>query len=297
MNNKVVTGEDMMFKEDIKLIDSEIAKKFGINDSSELIERDEFIVIYDHKIHVLDGKALADDSKKKKKQGYAKIYTSNFNLTEESTLEKIEEDYFNANKAKLDAIKDDFIKNSVKGITPKADGSLKGCLGDVVSKELISKINEQYSDLLKSIKKTKTSLDDIAKEIYQKPIFSLLNKDNEKLAINDGRIYNLLTVGEYIAMFEKSFEPNYYKEIYTWADSGISPEEISSHLMKNKDKVHRMAFPLIRNKIWHSDRSFKLYIDGKYYVPQISGSKKELESTYHELLEYKIKISAAMEYR
>jgi hypothetical protein len=111
----------------------------------------------------------------------------------------------------------------------------------------------------------------------------------------DGKVYRLLTIPDYISKFQGSFEPKFYKDVQCKSGSA-TPEETAQLLTNNSDKIHRKALPLVRNKIWHSDKSFKLQVDGTYLIPEFEGKLSNLAAMYQKWLELKIKIDAAKEY-
>ena len=75
----------------------------------------------------------------------------------------------------------------------------------------------------------------------------------------------------------------------------MTPEEVSKELTDNRDKVHPWGFPFIRNKIWYNDKSFKILLDGIYWIPKFVSTSKNAEERYKNAIEMKIKIYAAQE--
>jgi len=278
MARKVVEGDDMFFKDDIQIIDVEIAAPLSMPSNLPIFSRDELQIFYDGHIYVAVKERTPD--------ALIKVYTETFGLKEIESPKEQEDEYFSGNSTLIDKLKADFIERAVNGISLLDDGSLKGTLGPQISSELIEKITQEYASLTPS--GTSTKFNDGS-------VFNSYMKDCEQMLVLDGKAYKLITIPEYISKFQKSFEKSFYKKVQSMCCSA-APEEVYQLLTDNSHFVHRKVLPMVRNKIWHSNRSSKLLLDGTYWLPEFEGKTDNFVSKYEKLLERKIKIDTAKKY-
>ncbi len=275
MTVKVVDGGEMFFKDDIQIIDVELGSPLSIPVPLPIIDKDELQIFYKGQIYLLTeekGKEAIPDA-------LFKAYTCNFGLREIATAKEHEVDYFTRNKKHFDQQKSDFIERTVNGIDV-LDDELKGTLGPQISSELVERITQEYASLISS-------------STAAASVFESFTTD--RLLVRDGRVYSLLTIPEYIERFENGIRPSFYKKLLPFSVSA-TPEEIYKKITENENNVRRNAFPMLRNKIWHSQRSSKFLLDDIYWIPQYEGGLDELHKKYKKLLGRKVKIDAAKEY-
>ena len=269
---KVVRG-DMFFEDDIKIIDAELDATLNLP-TLPILSRDELQVLYNGRIFI------ASDNPSDEK--YIKVYTEKFGLQEIDTSRVQEDKYFSDNAERFRKMKESFIEKVVNGIS--ANSKIPQ-----LSAELVDRIRKKYviTNLPEQTKAGKR----IIVPITDGSIFSQIS-GYERVLMLDKKIYDLKTIPEYISIFEESFDKKFYKEAMLIAGEK-TPEEISKSLIENKDKIHRKVLSKVRNKIWHSERSFKLYLDGTYWIPDYRENAQKLNTLYYKLLERDIKIDAA----
>ncbi|VVB78016.1 Uncharacterised protein [uncultured archaeon] len=279
---KVIRGGNMFFEDDIKIIDAEIDSSLNIPEPP-VFSRDCLQIIYNGHIFVASKNPVQDKR--------IKVYTRVFGL-DEIESPKIQEDrYFSENLDKITKVKQDFIERVVNGITDLGSTGAKVRASNQLGQELIERINKVYEKMIKpnaqSIvgKGLVTKLDDGS-------IFNSEMQGSERILVLDKKVYDLLTIPEYISIFEGSFDPDFYKKIQKLSGNA-SPKDISDMITANKDKVHRKALPMVRNKIYHSERSAELFLDDLYWIPRYRETTNTLEKTYQKLIEKNIKVEAA----
>ena len=283
---KVVQGDEMFFKDDIQIIDVEIATPLNMPNNIPIFSRDELQIFYNGHIFVASEEETPDAS--------IKVYTETFGLKEIASPKEQEDEYFAANSALMDKLKEDFIERTVNGISILDDQNLKGTLGNQVSSELVEKITQEYASLTPSRTYTMPGKGLVTK-LNDSSIFNTYMQGSERVLILDGKVYLLATMSEYLAQFERSFKPAFYTQVTNMCNTA-APEKVSQLLTDNADKIHEKALPVARNKIWHSKRSFKLHLDGIYWIPEFKGKTDDMIAAYQRLLERKVKIDAAKEY-
>jgi hypothetical protein len=277
---KVIRGGNIFFEDDIKIIDAELDCPLNLP-AMPIFSRDELQIFYNGHVFVA--------SKKPDKDKQIKVYTMTFGLEETDSPKAQEERYFSDNSAVIDKLKRDFVERVINGISV-LDMSTRGDISQL-GKELAERINQRYSAILKPAKQTSAGSGLIAK-LEDGSIFNSEVSGCERVLILDKKVYELLTMREYISIFKESFDSSFYKKVQEACNSSTL-EEISKMMLDNKDKIHRKVLPMVRNRIWHSDRSFRLYLDETYWIPQFRDNTSSLVTAYQKLIEKKVKIDAA----
>jgi len=284
---KVVQGGDMFFKDDIRIDDTNITSTLSLPDTP-IFSRDELRIMYNGHIFVA--------TKTSTPNAQIKVYTLEFGLKEAKSPKEKEDKYFSDNSNLIDKIKSDFIKKCVRGISILDDDKhpLKGALGTQIGSELVERVVKEYDSKISPRAYTPPPGKGLITKLSDGSILNSYMNDCERVLLLDGKAYDLETIPEYISIFKNSFKPSFYKEVKKKCASA-SPEEIYQFLTDNSDKIHRKALPYVRNKIWYSNRSFKLLLDETYWIPQFRGKVDDLVSKYQKLIERKIKIDAIKE--
>jgi len=273
----------MFFEGDIKIIDAELDSPITLPTPIPVFSRDELQVFYNGHIYVAS-KNPADERK-------IKVYTMVFGLEEIASPKIQEEQYFSANSTLFDKLKSEFIERVVNGINDIGSGSVRARAGSQLGQELIDRINGVYANMKKPAIQNLAGKGLITK-LEDGSLFNTEMQGCERVLALDRKFYDLYTIPEYVSIFQGSMTPEFFKELQK-ASQSQTPEEISAMITKNKDKVHRKVLPMVRNKIWHSDKSGELYLDGTYFVPQYRAGYNEATEAYQKLLEKKLKIDAA----
>ena len=287
MSNKVVQGDNMFFKDDVQIIDSEIATPLNMPPNIPIFSRDELQIFYNGHIFVA--------TKETTKDALIKVYTLTYGLKEIESPKEQEDKYFSDNSALTDKLKADFIERSVNGICLQNNEHLRGNLGTQISAELIERVTQEYSSLTNPITSAPLSVKGLIAKLNDGSLFNSYMKNFERALLLEKKLYSLATIPEYISKFQQSFNSDHYDNILNKCSSA-TPEEVYKILTDNSDKIHSKVLSLVRNKIWHSDRSFKLFLDGIYWIPEFKDKVDNSVSNYQRLLERKIKIDAAKKY-
>lgn len=279
---KVIRGGNMFFEDDIKIIDSELDTPLNLPEPP-IFSRDELQILYNGHVYIA--------TKNTSDAGKIKVYTMVFGLKETDSPKVQEDQYFSDNSPLIDKQKQDFIEKVVNGISDLGSGLAKTRGGSQISQELADRITQVYAKMIKPNKQNPSGKGLVTK-LEDGSVFNSEMQGCERVLVLDKKLYDLLTIPEYISIFQNSFEPNFYKKLEK-ACQTLPPQEISEMISNNKDKVHRKVLPKARNKIWHSNRSGELYLDGNYWIPQFRSSNNDLVQVYKKLLEKKVKIDAA----
>jgi hypothetical protein len=273
-----------VFEDDIKIIDAELEAPLNIA-MPPVFTRDEAQIFYRGHVFLLSPK-VGDN--------HIKVYTETFGL-EETDCPKMQEDaYFAGNKAAFDRLKQDFAERVLNGVSYLGGKFVSsGKISPLLGSELVKRIEATYSKLAKPAKQADAGKGLIAK-LNDGSVFGSEMIGCERVLVMDKKIYDLLSLQEYIKIFESAIDSKYYKELNELAASA-TPEEIAKNITDHKDKIHRKVVPKVRNNIWHSNRSAKLFLDGAYWIPQFRASYADSVALYKSLLEKKLKIDAAKE--
>jgi hypothetical protein len=299
-NGKIIDGEDLFFKDDVQIHKSQLEKKLSLP-APTLCQRDELQIIYKGNVFV-----IAKNPRESLPKTEIKVYTNVYGLQRAKaadggaeTIKSIEDRYFRENQDEISKAVHDMVSKSVTGIplTLKKDddsGDTACLVTNQIGSQLVDKINEHYASMKSSLPRN-TGGTGVISDSKDGSEFNNYFSGSIGLLVLDRKLYYLETMQEYIAKFQKAFEPSFYKEINSKC-AAATPEEVADLLEKNAGKVHPKALPTIKNKIWLSKRSFKLYMDGTYFVPHCAGSVDKLEQEYSMRLEMKAKIDGVKKY-
>lgn len=284
--SKVISAGNMFFEDDIKIIDAELDSSLVLPGKLPIFSRDELQVFYNGHIFV-----ASKDPKVDLKDKHVKFYTMIFGLEEIDSPKSQEDKYFADNASAIDKLKQDFIERVVNGLSVYDTSSTARAKIPQLGQELAERIAKKYALIPKPLKQEPAGKGLVGK-LEDGSVFNKEVTGYERVINLDGKIYDLFTISEYISKFEKNFDPVFYKKLQEKSKSE-SPEEISKYIGDNKDKVHRKVLSSVRNKIWYSDRSGRLYLDETYWIPVFRSSANDSVSLYQKYLEEKIKIDGA----
>lgn len=281
MGKKVVQGGELLFKEDIIIDEEAIRMQLSIPSKIPIFSADEMQVFYNGHVFTV--------TKNSSKEAMIKIYTIEYGLNEAKSPKLQEDEYFKTNTTEVSKIKEDFFKKAVIGMP---DACSDKSLEKHACSTLIEKINHAY-DIAECSYKAPPGKGIISK-LCDDSIFNTYTGNFERAMLLDGKVYRLETIQEYLSMFQKAIEPKFYKELEK-KSALMTPEEVFKELTDNRDKVHPWGFPFLRNKIWYNDKSFKIFLDGIYWIPKFVSTSKNAEERYKNAIEMKIKIYATQE--
>lgn len=312
MSGKVVSGGEMVFLDDIIIFEEEIPLPFKLPDVP-IFSRDELTIFYKDQVYVVGDRdvigdvasndlpdtvvdnIVGDDSdvtdvvdNDTKANDMIKVYTQSFNLEKIGSPKNQESAWFTEHSALIAQIHRDFIERCVDGIN--IGSGADGVLGHQISAELLERIEQSYVGLGKDNKKVVEAIN------KNTSVFNTLPESKQSLIL-DGKVYNLMTVGEYLSGFEKAFEDeDLFTEIMRMCRTK-TPREIAQELDANQDQIRPRALFFMRDKIWNGERSFEINIDGDYLVPQYVGGAQPVIDEYSSRLREKIKHDAVKAYR
>ena len=279
MSGKIVNDGEMVFLEDIVIFEEEIPKPFNLP-GMPVFSRDELTIFYRGQIYLAQDLTATEGD-------IIKIYTQSYKLEKIASPQHQESAWFAEHATIIAQLQRDFITRCVDGID--MGSSLGGVLGHQVSAELVERIEQNYVGTDKDRIKIVQAIQE------DSSLFNTLPA-NEHSLILDGKMYNLITIGEYLGGFEKAFEPGFFRTMVELGKTK-NPEEIARELNANKDKMSPRAIFFIRDKIWNGEGSFEINIGGDYLVPQYVGEVQPVIDEYSSRLREKIKHDAAKIYR
>lgn len=276
----------MYFLDDIKIIDTEVSAGLSLPTPQPIFSKDELMVFYKGHIFV--------PSKEQDPGAMIKIYTMEFGLAERDLPKKQEEEYFANHSKRIETLKENFLERAVNGLSVPEEGEAMGVLGPQIGNDLTEKITQEYSQYTQKAAHDSAGGGLITKADDGSVFGKYMHECKRALAL-EGRLYQLATIPEYISLFQSSFQPAFFSDAMDMAKTA-TPKVVSEYLSANSDKVNRKALPLVRNKIWYSERSFEIRLDGRYWVPQMLTSMDSIIDKYGKLLERRLKLDASKEY-
>jgi len=288
---KVVRPGTMFFEDDIKIIDAELDSPLSLSGPMPIFSRDEVQLLYKGHIFVATGEALDNNGGTKLPEDYLKSYTLVFGVREIENPKVQEDAYFLKYHDQIEKVKEGFIERVVNGLSELDASGSSRTKSSQIGQELADRIIQRYATLPKQPQQPLVDSGLIGK-LDDGSVFNSEVTGCERVLLLDRKVYELFTMQEYVAIFENSFDATFYQVLLNKCKTA-TPEEISQILTENRKKVHRKVFPRVRNKIWHSERSGKLYLDGTFWLPVYRGKVEDVDGYYKKMLERKIKIDAA----
>ena len=273
---KVVVGDELFFKDDLKINEHEVAAPLNVPTPLPIISLDELVILYNGQVLVPRAGGTL---------GEIKIYTEKFGLEAYETPKQHEDAYLLSNEEQVSEEKAKFLKRAI-GRT-SGSGCDTSLLGEAINSLLKEMLDKSYP-----VPTTRAPVPGkgLIPRLDDNSVLNTL-EGVERLLVLDSKVYDLKTMPEFISKFERSFEPAFYKKAM---DAGITstPEQIYTLFTANEKKVVKEVLPMVRNKIWHSNRSFKLFMDGVYWVPEYKCQLEELSVSYQKAMERRLKEDA-----
>lgn len=267
VGKKVVEGFDILFKDDFSIVDSEISRKLALP-KPYILNPNEMLIIYDDSLFKLSNTPSNKD--------YMKFYRRTYGIMPSGSIKDQETKYFADNASKIDDLKKEFISNCVS-IPPSLKNKVPD-LGKQIGKEIAKKIVKEYPKA----------------DSTHNSIFSQLGCDD--IILLDEKLYQLITIPSFLSKYEKSFEPKFFKDLIKSSENS-TPEEVSELISKNKENVNGLALAVIRDKIWCNDKSLKIFLDGKYLIPDYKGHSDKLSDSYMLMIERQVKLDATQDFQ
>lgn len=213
---------------------------------------------------IIHGSEVYRLNRKPSKDNYFKVYKDKFGLRKIGDTYDMEKKYFRKFSKEIGILRKEFIESTIGSVSQGISTLNRKACRDLLKK----KIDKEYS--------------------YEEMPSNII-------ILAGNIVYELLTMEEFISLFESSFEPSFFKKIKRMC-STENPETISEALLNNEYKVNRRALSVIRGRLWHSERSAECYIDRTFYVPEYKGKKDKLIEKYSRKTEKRIKLDAIEEF-
>ena len=274
---KVVEGFNIFFKDDFSIIDSEVSSRMTLP-IPYLVDPDQLLIISDGKVFRLDY-----DGPSSAEEDYIKVYTELYRLVELGSVRELEQRYFENFDSQFHDLKKEFIDNCID--VPVDMRTYVPDLNKQIGKDLVKRVEEAHP---KRPKKSKEA---------GKSLFSELG--HEKLLILDKKMYELATIPQFLERFDRNAfdpqEPEFFEALIEMSRK-TTPKLVSEYLEKNKPKIHKNAFYIIRDKIWCNEKSGELFLGGTYFIPEYVGHTDGMIDNYLRLIEREVKLDAAKRY-
>ena len=269
MGKRVVEGGPIRFKEDLPIDAAEIAKPLALPPFSILPDR--FTVWYKARFYELGGAAG---------KAFARIWRREYGLREAEAAGAREERFFKSpDVAKAQ-------REWLGRVLPGADLSKR--LGPQVAQVVKEKIEELCAVAGRAPQR------DVGRGTTRRSAdASVLGEmhGHQRFLHVDGKIYDLLSLAEYLATFEKAFDPALFKSLQKECDAA-TPEDVVRTMAGSLDRMDKKTYGVIRGKVHYDDRTFELRLDGVYFIPEYLCAAAEFQKAYRVLAEKRLKVDA-----
>ncbi|MEW6365336.1 MAG: hypothetical protein AB1714_11970 [Acidobacteriota bacterium] len=274
MRRKVVEGGPVIFKEDMPIDEAAVSAPLGLPAAS--IGRNELTLLYKGRFFVLNRKPA---------DSFAKIWGTTYGIEEDDSPKKMEDSYRAANANEITGAQREWLAK----VLPSVDlPTAMQVYGDQLKSILREKVAAVYATPSRVPGHT-TGAGTIA-PLCEGAVLDEL-EGCERMLFIDGKAYELLTLAEYLSKFVKTFDPQFWKTLSSAAKTA-TPEAVIRLIEGNRDKVERKTAGVLKGKIHFNERSFELFLDGVYFIPEHMGATSEIIDRYNRLLEGRMKLDA-----
>jgi hypothetical protein len=172
---------------------------------------------------------------------------------------------------------------------------------EALKSSLIKKIKDEYSQyqVQQIAKSNEGNVEDKIASLMlrtnRQERFGVLREDsllcsyalNKNIMMIDSKVYELVTVADFISMFKQYISPQFYNRLQRFS-SKREPRDIAELVEQAKDELEHKYHSRIVNKLMSS----RLKINGNFYLPLYLEKAEKLCQRYSKFLEMKTKIDA-----
>ncbi len=264
----------MLFRDDLPIDRDEVGSPLGLPALD--LAAEPFTVLYQHRLLLLR-RAGADHR--------AWIWGHEYGLLEEGTAGQAEAAYRARHAAEIAAATAAWLGRVLPGVEPTA--ALQ-TWGEALVETLRQAIAAAYPDQSRPPRPTVGQ-----GTVLPRADGALLEQLQgfERVLLLDGKLYDLLTVPEYLARFERDVDPGLFTRLVEKAGQA-TPQEVAALMTSCRDLIRPAAFHALKGKLHHDRRTFALCLDGAYLVPEHAGAASQLLGAHNRLLERSLKTEA-----
>jgi len=267
MGKRVVEGGPIRFRDDLPIAEAEIPKPLGVPAIALL--PDALTVWYKGRFFELD---------RGKGEGRARVWDRAYSWREAEPASKREERYFSDHRRAIEKAGDEWMQRVIPGAT----------LGPSVAHVLKDKVQELCAVPMRPPQR------DVGRgKMARREDGSLLAELHgyERLLHVDGKVYDLLSLGEYVARFEKAMDPKFAKELQAECERA-SPADVVELMGGSLDRVDKKTYGVIKGKVHYDRRTLEIHLDGTYFIPEYLGAAAEYLAKVAALVDKRLKLEA-----
>lgn len=275
MAKKVVQGGPIRFKDDLPIAAAEVVKPLALP-PLELFP-DQLTLWFKARFFELERRPGEDQ---------ARIWNRPYGLREAEPAAAREARWASAHRAAIEAAQRGWLERVVGGAAEAPGGAGHGA-------QLLHAVAEKVEELC-AVALRPPRRDIGGGRITRRADVSVLAglQGYERVLIVDGKVYELLTLAEYLDRFEKAFDPTLLAELHEDCETR-TPAEVCARMALSLDRVDKKTYGVIKGKVHYDERTFQLRLDGVFLIPEYLCPLPDLLATYRALWERRLKLAIA----
>lgn len=276
MRKKVVQGGPVFFKDDLPMDSAAIAAPLALPPMA-LVE-DRLTLHFKRRFFVLDRRPPANH--------FAKVWGQTYALVERGSPGATEAAYFRDHRAEIAATQREWLRAVLGGAEP---ASARATFGPQIVDVLTERIDAAYARPA-GVPAKEAGAGGVLPSA--EPSLYAELEGLERVLFLDGKVYDLLTIPEYLSKFEQAIDPETFRELVA-GSAGRTPAEVVRLLDERPEAMKRRTLGVLRGKIHFDDRTFELFLDGVYFIPEYRDKASVVFEKHRLLLERQVKRDAA----
>jgi hypothetical protein len=278
VSKRVVAGGPIQFRDDLPIVEAAIAEPLGLRAAGAAIDEllpQVFSVWFKRRYFELASSGAASASAR------ARIWDREYALVERPSALAREQAFLRAHAAAIAGAQRAWLGRVLGGADPAALGAQAAAL-----------IAEKIAALCQL--RTRPPQLEVGKgELLRAQEESALAalQGHERLLLVDGKVYELLSLAEYLRRFERAFDAGLLRELEQACETA-TPAEICRRMGASLDRLDKRTYGVIRGKVHFDRRTFELELDGVYFIPEYLARRGELLSWYEAAIERALKLEA-----
>lgn len=274
MAKKIVAGGPIRFKEDLPLRAEDVARPLGLKLEGLLPQG-----------LSLPYKGWLFQLVRRPADSWARVWGQNFGLEPLGAIGALESVLVAGRRADVEQAQREWLRGVLGGASVDEAATRWGAVGARLIKEKVLEL----CVLPQRATRGRVGTGQIRWAAEASAMASMVGY--ERVLLVDGKVYELLTLAEYVARFERAFEPDFFADVQSMCAS-LDPAGLCDMMRHNLDRMDKRTYSVIRGKVHFDRRTFELQLDGVYFVPEFVCRRDEFATGYEQAMERALKLEA-----
>ncbi len=120
-------------------------------------------------------------------------------------------------------------------------------------------------------------------------------KKYEEFIYVDNKIYDLITVKDFVSKFKDYFNKNFYEKLEDKL-SLSKPRIVSKYLRENEEEYYGKDLNKVCDKVWTNERTVQIFLNNEYMVHLFKEDAESFINNYKKWIELKTKMRGVKKY-